>query len=372
MIQANNLNINKTNKSKRSASMKLEKNDSKLELENSEAKKRDATSVNADTQKSKRLKLREDKFAFRGDQDEVEEKELDELSVSETMTYRIGGNLINSLIVGFQKNKTLSFFLDWVFCEFEENQPYAIRQIEEFYRTEGQTYEAKLRCAYRRTDISPSLLEIIGKRYSQYFTSIHSTLSFKSKRVDASEEVISDANIQIASSLSNSLKDQISQENPNLNAQQMHELKHRELFYSKFIEPSIPVSSFRGKVSVNLFMSDVHTFAEFLSTEEKFFYQLKYDPNQKVLSADRIEIREGAKYQAEIPDLLSNKSNCMKEEESKETLVWNGPASCQAMGKISINKYINLLIDKKLKTNEKMNPNCEINETRDNIMVISI
>lgn len=259
-----------------------------------------------------------------------------------------------------------------MFCEFEENQPYAIRQIEEFYRTDDHTYKAKLRCAFRRTDISPSLLEIIGKRYSQYFTSIHSTLSFKSKQVDAGEEALPDANLQLASSLSISLKNHISQENPNLNAQQMHELKHRELFYSKFIEPSIPVSLFRGKVSVNLFMPDVHTFAEFLSTEEKFFYQLKYDPNQKVLSADRIEIREGAKYQAEIPDLLSIKSNGMQEEESKETLIWNGPTSCQAMGKISINKFINRLVNKKLETNEKMNPNCEINETRDNIMVLGL
>jgi hypothetical protein len=190
--------------------------------------------------------------------------------------------------------------------------------------------------------------------------------------VDASEEAISESNLQLASPLSNSFKKQLSEENPNLSAQQMHELKHRELFYSKFIEPKIPVSSFRGKVSVNLFMPDVHTFTEFLSTEEKFFYQLKYDPNQKVLSADRIEIREGVKYQAEIPDLLDNKSNCMHDEESKETLVWNGPASCQVMGEIAIKKYINRLIDKKLETNEKMNPNCEINETRDNIMVAFI
>ena len=229
-----------------------------------------------------------------------------------------------------------------------------------------------MRCAYRRTDISPSLLEIIGKRYSQYFNSIYSTLSFKNKRADIGEETVSDGHLHLDSSLPNSLKTQISQENPNLNAQQMHELKHRELFYSKFIEPSIPVSLFRGKVSVNLFMPDVHTFGEFLSTKEKFFYQLKYDPNQKVLSADRIEIREGAKYQAEIPDLLSNKSNCLKEEEIKETLVWNGPQSCQAIGKISIKKYINRFVDKKLQTNEKMNPNCEINETRDNIMVFGL
>jgi hypothetical protein len=110
MIQTNNLNIKKTYKAKRSASMKLDKNelDSKLEHENSEAKKRDA-SANTIPQKSKRLKLKEDKFAFCCHELKIEEDELDELPVSENMTYRIGGNLFNSLIVGFLINNTQSY-----------------------------------------------------------------------------------------------------------------------------------------------------------------------------------------------------------------------------------------------------------------------
>jgi hypothetical protein len=106
MIQANNLNIKKTNKTKRSASMKLEKSECELKFEDeiSEGKKRDASANRG--QKSKRPKLKEDKFTFCPHQNDVEVEELEEISVSENRTYRIGGInfLFQPLIVIFPKN----------------------------------------------------------------------------------------------------------------------------------------------------------------------------------------------------------------------------------------------------------------------------
>lgn len=41
------------------------------------------------------------------------------------------------------------------------------------------------------------------------------------------------------------------------------------------------------------------------SVQDCFFYSLVFDPVQKTLLADQGEIRVGSKYQAEIPDKLT-------------------------------------------------------------------
>lgn len=43
----------------------------------------------------------------------------------------------------------------------------------------------------------------------------------------------------------------------------------------------------------------------FLFFQDTFFYSLVYDPSVKTLLADKGEIRVGPRYQADIPEMLS-------------------------------------------------------------------
>lgn len=210
--------------------------------------------------------------------------------------------------------------------------------------------------------MSASLLNMVEKRYSQYFQSIQSTLSFASLKSNLDEL--------------NTLKEQDEQFYKfilNLKSEQENELKLHELFYSRYSESNVSVCCFRGKLNLNLFMPEINSFDEYL-TNKNYFYFLIYDPNAKMLSADKAEIRVGSKYQAQIPDLISKSNNKreQKEEEEeyerKESLIFNGAQSCSKLGDVSIKKYFTRLIDQKLETNEKNHKNCEIIQTRDSIM----
>lgn len=55
-----------------------------------------------------------------------------------------------------------------------------------------------------------------------------------------------------------------------------------------------------------------------------FFYSLVYDPAQKTLIADKGEIRIGDKYQAEVPEQLSEeeKENWRKDGPPLETMIY--------------------------------------------------
>ncbi len=170
-------------------------------------------------------------------------------------------------------------------------------------------------------------------------------------------------------------------ENQNFSSLQLYQLKHHEVFYSKFTEPNVSVRQFRGKVDLCLFMPDVHSFGDFLSTsqmQEKFFYQISYDPNLKLISDDRTQIRVGARYQADIPVLRNklrfNNSVANKQDTNGdvgEELIWL-PTEKTNSTKIALNNYFKKIIDKKIRKNEqycKANSNCEMNESRDSIMV---
>ena len=160
----------------------------------------------------------------------------------------------------------------------------------------------------------------------------------------------------------------------------MYQLRHHELFYSKFIESNVPVKLFRGKVNLNLFLSEIETFNDYLNPtiRDNFFYQITYDPNLKLLSADRGQIRTGSKFQADIPDLVLVKSRSKKSKlqadktTDHETLLWDGEECGNFLGKQALNKYFNQIIDKKLKSNEHKHNDCEVNESRDKIMVNKI
>lgn len=126
-------------------------------------------------------------------------------------------------------------------------------------------------------------------------------------------------------------------------------MKQRELFYSKYIEIKSPfnVDCLRGKIELDLLVPDVHLCTDYIKTNQnKFFYQINYDQNQKRLSVDKIQIRVGSKYQAELPELLTKPQT---DYETRETLVWDGER-CRLSDE-KLNSYINKVVTKKLKNN---------------------
>lgn len=137
-----------------------------------------------------------------------------------------------------------------------------------------------------------------------------------------------------------------------LTPQQMFQLKQRELFYSKTTEIKSPfdVNCLRGKLRVDLFTPDINTCSDYLrSNENRFFYQINYDPNQKRLSVDKIQIRvDEEKFQAELPDLLPTRPDNTYQSE-RETLEWSGN-KCK-LNNAKLNKYINDVYTKQAKTN---------------------
>ncbi len=87
-----------------------------------------------------------------------------------------------------------------------------------------------------------------------------------------------------------------------LNELQRYNLKHRELYFSKYTD-TIAATTIRSKCSVLLFNEEIERYADYLNKEDVFYYHLTYDPYQKSLVADKGEIRVGLRYQAEVPAL---------------------------------------------------------------------
>ncbi len=191
-------------------------------------------------------------------------------------------------------------------------------------------------------------MSALEKRYSQYFTSQTTTTNNTTPNTNNTDE---DAYLPLTN---------------NLNAQEIYQLKQRELFYSKYTEFKSPfdVNCLRGKVDLNLFMPDIHVCTDYLKfNQNKFFYQINYDENQKRLSLDRIQIRVGAKFQADLPDLITTNNTKIsedKEEYIRETLVWNGNKCL-----IRNNKLLNYIDN----ISNKYSNNDDPLKTRDNLKV---
>lgn len=221
------------------------------------------------------------------------------------------------------------------------------------------------------------MLGILEKRYSQYFTSIQSTLSFSSLTCITNANKLNESddsyNDQISPSPSLMLTENCKNSILSLKGQQMHQLKHRELFYSRYTEFNVPISLLRGKLELNLFIPDICSFTDYLFSngKSKFFYQLTYDPNQKMLSADYRQPRTGNKFQADIPELITKqKKKCnfkINGNYDNETLQCNFKAN--ELTELSLKRYINKIFNKKLDLNKRFCDNEEINETKDLIMV---
>jgi len=162
---------------------------------------------------------------------------------------------------------------DWVYCEFEPTQPYSIRRIEELVQVNDQlsvhlmttlvirsillkkpdgSVEAKLRCAFRRSDIPSSLLLSLEKRYSQYFNK-------DSGSTTSTQLTLSNHHTSSNRSLSLEAQDSDGQKTysylpstEHLTSLQIYRLKHRELFYSRYFEANVPVDGiFKGKLDLS-------------------------------------------------------------------------------------------------------------------------
>jgi hypothetical protein len=259
------------------------------------------------------------------------------------------------------------------------------------------TIEAKLRCAFRRSDLSPSLLSMLEKRYAQYFSTPVSQACAAAKLGESTGEGFGPDNLDSIdpppplSTATTTTGEKFYNFIPTSSLDvDLNRLKHHELFYSKYIESNVSVQCFRGKLNLSLFIPDVNSPSDFLDeANDNFFYQIAYDPNLKLLSADKIEIRVGSKFQAEIPPLISSsllsspapppsrKAKKFKKTKSDEkaslssdmeTLVWSGEQSA-GLGDISLKKYLKKIIDTKLISNEKLFKGSEVNQSRDSIMV---
>jgi metastasis-associated protein MTA len=205
---------------------------------------------------------------------------------------------------------------DWVYCEVGPNLPYVIRKIEELFKgPHGGPVTARVVCAYRRSDISTSLLSTFDRHQNTIFSDDEDTQS-----QNATDSFVDHES-------TNQLVE--------LNEQQKYQLKHREIFYSKYTE-QIQVSTIRGKCIVNKYSSDLDTYLNYLINEDLFYYQYTYEPTQKKIEyADRENIRVGAKYQAEIPQFMGAK---ISNKADFDELIWSSD-KCKLTDN-EINKYL--------------------------------
>jgi metastasis-associated protein MTA len=210
---------------------------------------------------------------------------------------------------------------DWVYCETSPNQPYVIRKIEELTKTACGNVEAKVICAFRRQDIPQSIMNTIDKY--QIKSKAEQEKQEKSDGAKSDSEKSSDEKTEQKSqqqqqdsktessttatpgvtglrSTGVSACDYEESEVSELNKNQRYNVKHRELYYSKYTD-TIAATTIRAKCSVLLFNEEIERYADFLNNDDSFFYHLTYDPYQKSIVADKGEIRVGSKYQAEVP-----------------------------------------------------------------------
>ncbi|CAF2123714.1 unnamed protein product [Rotaria magnacalcarata] len=197
---------------------------------------------------------------------------------------------------------------DYVYFEGTPSEPYLIRRIEELNKTPNGNVEARVACFYRRRDISAYLVNQVDR------------LKIDGPW-DDDDEISTDTNGSTTNP-SNSTGSNSSSQPTELSDTQKHQLRHRELFLTRQIE-TLLATNIRGKCLVTLH-NETESFLSYLNTEDLFFYQLVYDPNQKTLNADRGEIRVGGKYQADVPAQPLHIDGIDDANiQSREDLIWN-------------------------------------------------
>ncbi|XP_071518144.1 metastasis-associated protein MTA3 isoform X10 [Panulirus ornatus] len=186
---------------------------------------------------------------------------------------------------------------NYVYFETSSTSPYQIRRIEELNKTPSGNVEAKVMCFYRRRDISSSLIMLADKHQS----------ALDEDESDSEGGELGGSTI-------------VTPTGETLNANERHQLRHRELFLSRQIE-TLPATHIRGKCTVTL-LNETELLLAYLNKDDTFFYSLVYDPQQKTLLADKGEIRVGSRYQADITLLLKEGESDGRNMEDLESLIW--------------------------------------------------
>ncbi len=84
-------------------------------------------------------------------------------------------------------------------------------------------------------------------------------------------------------------------------------------------------------------MPDIHSCFDYMNeTDDKFFYQITYDQNQKVLSVDRGQIRVGFKFQVGIPRRHRIRDDETENNKTCDTLLLDGTR----LSKLDCDKYV--------------------------------
>ncbi|XP_071518143.1 metastasis-associated protein MTA3 isoform X9 [Panulirus ornatus] len=224
---------------------------------------------------------------------------------------------------------------NYVYFETSSTSPYQIRRIEELNKTPSGNVEAKVMCFYRRRDISSSLIMLAdkhqkdGNRTWDLCRGLKKLLKDQETQVPCvSETVTTEATEEGALDEDESDSEGgelggstiVTPTGETLNANERHQLRHRELFLSRQIE-TLPATHIRGKCTVTL-LNETELLLAYLNKDDTFFYSLVYDPQQKTLLADKGEIRVGSRYQADITLLLKEGESDGRNMEDLESLIW--------------------------------------------------
>lgn len=200
---------------------------------------------------------------------------------------------------------------DWVYCETGPHQPYVIRKIEELTKTPCGNVEAKVICAFRRQDIPASVMATVEKYQKE-----SKEAEKKDSESESETKPETKPNDPTASYSDNYDEKLVA----NLTEQQRYNLRHRELYFSKYTD-TIAATTIRAKCSVLLFNEEVEKYSDYLAKDDQFFYHLTYDPYQKSIVHDQGEIRVGQRYQAEIPGLQVTPNGTFIEEVNEAAAV---------------------------------------------------
>ncbi|XP_078005621.1 metastasis-associated protein MTA3 isoform X5 [Phascolarctos cinereus] len=250
---------------------------------------------------------------------------------------------------------------DYVYFENSSSNPYLIRRIEELNKTANGNVEAKVVCFYRRRDISNSLIMLADKHAKEIEeeseTSVDADLTDKQKHQLKHRELFLSRQYESlpATHISSFQMDVVrclSAWGPldaafQSFAEALGELVAVECrgtwWFSELVSTSSPTFSealgdpgvgvcllhhlgFRisswGKCSVAL-LNETESVLSYLDKEDTFFYSLVYDPSLKTLLADKGEIRVGPRYQADIPDMLTEGEADGREQSKLEVKVWD-------------------------------------------------
>lgn len=160
-----------------------------------------------------------------------------------------------------------------------------IRKIEELTKTPNGNVEAKVLCAFRLHDIPTNVLQSV-ERYQPKTAAANAVTAPPATATPSSTDIKTDgtttpADTTVATTTPSATATTPANTNSatviyfeehevaDLNEQQRYNLKHREVFYSKYTD-TIAATSIRAKCSVLLFNEEVEKYSEYLGKDVRY------------------------------------------------------------------------------------------------------